>query len=112
MRSDLEITEHGVFPKELVTAQVVDEVNNPKHYKLFPDMEAFDVIKASLSPSELRGYLKGNVLKYRLRAGEKGPADKCIAKANWYQARLFELQTAGEHPHDSLADRIQRQEQA
>ncbi|PRW29099.1 hypothetical protein CSB96_6697 [Pseudomonas aeruginosa] len=53
-------------------------------------MEAFDVIKASLSPDELRGYLKGNVLKYRLRAGEKGPAEKCIAKAEWYKARLFE----------------------
>ncbi|HBO4723828.1 TPA: DUF3310 domain-containing protein [Pseudomonas aeruginosa] len=94
MRSELEIIEHGVFPKEIVTAQSVDEVNNPKHYKLFPDMEAFDVIKASLSPDELRGYLKGNVLKYRLRAGEKGPAEKCIAKAEWYKARLFEQENA------------------
>ncbi len=94
MRSELEIIEHGVFPKEIVTAQSVDEVNNPKHYKLFPDMEAFDVIKASLSPAELRGYLKGNVLKYRLRAGEKGPAEKCIAKAEWYKARLFEQENA------------------
>ncbi len=93
MRSELEIIEHGVFPKEIVTAQSVDEVNNPKHYKLFPDMEAFDVIKASLSPDELRGYLKGNVLKYRLRAGEKGPAEKCIAKAEWYKARLFEQES-------------------
>ncbi|MFG9650956.1 DUF3310 domain-containing protein [Pseudomonas aeruginosa] len=94
MRPDLEITEHGVFPKAMVTHQSVDEVNHPQHYKLFPDMEAFDVIKASLSPAELSGYLKGNVLKYRLRAGEKGPAEKCIAKAEWYKARLFEQENA------------------
>lgn len=75
---------------EVVEIEIKDDINHPQHYKLFPDMEAFDVIKASLSPAELRGYLKGNVLKYRLRAGEKGPAEKCIAKAEWYKARLFE----------------------
>ena len=68
-----------------------DEINNPAHYQLFPGMEAIDVIRASLSPEEFAGYLKGNVLKYRLRAGDKGPADKCIAKAHWYQNRLWKL---------------------
>lgn len=77
-----------------IMKKIADEVNHQQHYKLFPDMEAFDVIKASLSPDELRGYLKGNVLKYRLRAGEKGPAEKCIAKAEWYKARLFEQENA------------------
>lgn len=67
-----------------------DDINNPKHYQLFPDMQAIDVIKASLTPAEYIGYLKGNALKYRLRAGDKGPAEKCIAKANWYQDRLRE----------------------
>lgn len=65
-----------------------DEINSPAHYMLFPDMEAIEVIKASLSPDEFRGYLKGSALKYRLRAGDKGPAEKCIAKAHWYQNRL------------------------
>lgn len=65
-----------------------DEINHPQHYQLFPDMEAIDVIEAALTPEEFRGYCKGNALKYRLRAGEKGPAEKCIAKANWYQNRL------------------------
>lgn len=67
-----------------------DEINSPSHYMLFPDMEAIDVIKAALTPEEFAGYCKGNALKYRLRAGEKGPADKCIAKANWYQRKLRE----------------------
>lgn len=65
-----------------------DEVNNPKHYKVFPDMEAIDVIEMTLETKELIGYYKGNILKYRLRAGEKGDAVKDIAKANWYKDRL------------------------
>ena len=68
-----------------------DEINNPKHYQLFPGMEAIDVIEAALTPAEFIGYLKGNALKYRLRAGDKGPAVKCIAKAHWYQNRLWNL---------------------
>lgn len=68
-----------------------DEINNPKHYDLFPDgMQAIDVIEAALTPEEFAGYLKGNFLKYRLRAGEKGPAEKCIGKAEWYRERLHE----------------------
>lgn len=67
------------------------DVNSPRHYRLFPDMEAIDVIEAALTREELVGYLKGNVLKYRLRAGEKGPPEKCIGKANWYRDRLNKL---------------------
>lgn len=66
-----------------------DEISNPKHYDLFPDgMQAIDVIEASLTPEEFAGYLKGNFLKYRLRAGEKGQAEKCLGKAEWYRDRL------------------------
>lgn len=69
-----------------------DDVVNPRHYDLFADgMQAIDVIEAALSPEEFAGYLKGSVLKYRLRAGEKGEAQGCLAKANWYRARLAEL---------------------
>lgn len=67
---------------------MTDEINSPSHYMLFPDMEAIDVIIAALTPEEFAGYCKGNALKYRLRAGAKGPAEKCIAKANWYQQKL------------------------
>lgn len=68
------------------------EINNPKHYDLFADgTQAINVIEAALTPEELVGYLKGSALKYRLRAGEKGEAQKCLAKANWYRARLAAL---------------------
>lgn len=70
---------------------MTDEINSPSHYMLFPDMQAIDVIKAALTPEEFAGYCKGNALKYRLRAGEKGPVEKCIAKACWYQNKLREV---------------------
>lgn len=68
-----------------------DEINYPKHYELAPGLEAWDVIKATLTREELRGYCLGNLLKYRLRAGEKGDAAKCLAKANWYRDQLREM---------------------
>lgn len=69
-----------------------DDVTNPAHYDLFPGQQAIDVIQAALTPEEFRGYLKGNALKYRLRAGEKGDPAKCLAKANWYRDRLWQEQ--------------------
>lgn len=65
-----------------------NDVTNPAHYDLFPGQQAIDVIQAALTPDEFAGYLKGNCLKYRLRAGEKGDPAQCLAKANWYRDRL------------------------
>ena len=70
---------------------MTDEINSPSHYMLFPGMESIDVIQKALTPDEFIGFCKGNALKYRLRAGEKGPAEKCIAKANWYQRKLRQV---------------------
>lgn len=68
-----------------------DPVNNPKHYKLFPDMEAIEVIRRTLSYQEYIGYLKGNALKYRLRAGDKGDTQQDIDKSNWYRKALRDV---------------------
>ena len=65
-----------------------DMVNKPPHYELWDGTEAFDIIKQVLTPEELQGYLKGNVLKYRLRAGKKDNTQQDIDKANWYQKKL------------------------
>lgn len=66
-----------------------DMINKPKHYMLFADgTEAIDIIKASLSSEEFQGYLKGNALKYRLRAGDKDDTQQDIDKSNWYRKRL------------------------
>ena len=66
-----------------------DLVNSPKHYDLFADgTKSFDVIRNTLTSDEYIGFLKGNILKYRLRAGKKGDASICIGKANWYADKL------------------------
>jgi hypothetical protein len=47
--------------------------------------EVIDLIHDYLTPEEFRGYCKGNILKYRLRAGHKGDATEDIAKAKQYE---------------------------
>ena len=66
-----------------------DPVNNPKHYDLFPGEQSIDLIEKCLTPEEFQGFLKGNCLKYRIRAGNKGELQQDIDKADWYQARLW-----------------------
>lgn len=73
------------------TGEHYDAVNNPKHYDFAPGIEAIDVIEATLTTEQFRGYLIGNSLKYRLRAGDKGDALQDIAKAKWYQDRVRKL---------------------
>lgn len=66
---------------------------NPDHYKT-GGLEVIDILKAKLSPEEFRGFLKGNSLKYLLRAEQKGGAED-YAKAMWYSSML-----AGKDPRD------------
>ena len=72
-----------------------DPVHHPNHYMLAPELEAIDVIRASLTPNEYMGYLKGSILKYRLRAGRKGEAEQDIAKSDWYRERAVEMERQG-----------------
>lgn len=74
--------------REKFPSESADPVNHPSHYQLFPNQEAIDVIEATLTPEEFAGYCKGNFLKYRLRAGEKGDTQQDIDKSNWYRNRL------------------------
>lgn len=65
-----------------------DPVKQPNHYLLFPDLEAIDVIRSTLTKEEFLGYCKGNFLKYRLRAGNKGDGktQEDIDKSNTYRS--------------------------
>lgn len=65
-----------------------DNVNHPKHYNMFCT-EVIDVIKACLTEEEFKGYLKGNMLKYRFRAGFKDNREEDLRKSNWYQDRVL-----------------------
>lgn len=46
--------------------------------------EAIDIIRATLGDDGFVAYCRGAALKYRLRAGKKGPAETDHAKAKWY----------------------------
>ena len=62
-----------------------DMVNSPPHYTK-GGIETIDYIQAKLSPEEYRGYLRGNLLKYASRLGDKDSDD--AGKAAWYAQRL------------------------
>lgn len=61
-----------------------EKVVSPSHYKLNNGVEAIDIIRASLSEAEFRGFCKGNVLKYLLRAGKKQGENTDLQKASRY----------------------------
>ena len=74
-----------------------DMVMNPKHY-MVGGYEAIDVIKAKLSPEEFRGYCKGNILKYIMRANYKGHHDQDCEKAEYYMEELTDALENKEAP--------------
>jgi len=73
-------------PAHTASVRVVDKaVHQPSHYKAFGE-EVIDIIKKTLSHDEFMGYIKGNWLKYRLRAGKKSKLTlQDIAKADKYE---------------------------
>lgn len=69
-----------------------NQVKDPSHYDIFPDGNAESIVEAVLSTEELRGWFKGNILKYRLRAGKKGDPIIDLDKAGVYEEWLKELE--------------------
>ncbi|UAK70945.1 DUF3310 domain-containing protein [Aeromonas enteropelogenes] len=65
-------------------------IKRPKYYNLFADdsLESIDAIRILLTPEEFKGFLKGNILKYRFRAGGKDDILQDIGKAKEYNAML------------------------
>jgi len=72
--------------KKEKSAKAVDKaVNQPSNYD-FADTTVQNLIELSFTHQEYMGWLKVNIIKYRMRAfkkGKVGPQD--IAKANEYQ---------------------------
>jgi len=64
-----------------------DTVNHPAHYTQGA-VECIEAIKASMTASEFRGYLKGNAMKYIWRYQHKGGVED-LKKARWYLDRLI-----------------------
>ena len=59
------------------------------HYKDMP-VQPWAVMEAVLTPSEFRVYLKGNIIKYTMRAGRKEGSDDA-GKARHYMQKLAEM---------------------
>ena len=60
------------------------------HYKDMP-MQPWHVMEAVLTPEEFKGFLKGNIIKYSMRAGRKDGTDDA-GKARHYAQKLREVQ--------------------
>ena len=60
--------------KSIIKCDKFDEVEKPQkdqHYKEFPELEAFKLMRDSFTSEQYRGFLLGNILKYRMRIGKK-----------------------------------------
>lgn len=82
-----------ITPQDIAGIVKPDVINSPKHYAVFEQLEAIQVIANSMTQDQFYGYCLGNILKYRLRAGGKDDVMQELGKADKYQ----ELYT--EHKH-------------
>jgi hypothetical protein len=64
-----------------------DNVNNPHHYN-HKGVECIAAIEASMEPSQFKGYLKGNIIKYLWRYEYKNGVED-LKKAQWYLNKLI-----------------------
>ena len=59
-----------------------------KHYELWKDLEVIELIEKVLTKEELIGACKFNILKYRLRVGNKDETGKELQKIKDYENYL------------------------
>ena len=64
---------------------MTEQVNHPSHYQLLENVEVIEVIASAMTKAEFKGFCLGNILKYRLRAGNKDALLQDIAKADFYR---------------------------
>jgi hypothetical protein len=65
-------------------------VEHPPHYTR-GNKEVIVVLQDALTTNEYKGFLKGNIIKYTLRAGFKDDKDMDLEKAKWYIDKLKEV---------------------
>jgi len=73
---------------EKESTQSLDMVNNPEHYNA-NGVECIDAIEESISAEEIKGYIKGNLMKYTWRYRYKGKPVEDLKKAEWYLKKLI-----------------------
>ena len=62
---------------------------NPNHYR-FGKLEAIEIMKDQLSAEEFKGFCKGLVMKYIMRADHKNGLED-YEKAKWYLDYLIKV---------------------
>ncbi len=61
-----------------------NQIEKPSHYNFFGE-DSMPLIEKILGTEGYLGFLKGNALKYRIRAGKKGKTEDDIKKAIYYE---------------------------
>lgn len=61
-----------------------DAVKSPKYYQVIEGVESIDIIASSMTCEQFKGFCLGNIIKYRMRAGNKDELNQDIEKANFY----------------------------
>ena len=89
-KCDSEILTRAILDKT-PPMRTEDNINHPSHYTQ-GGIECIVAIKASMTASEFRGYLKGNAMKYMWRYQLKNGVED-LRKAQWYLNRLIKEMT-------------------
>ena len=64
------------------------EYSENKDYYQQSAMQPIEVMQAIMTPEQFKGFLLGNIIKYRMRAGCKGDYEGDLKKARVYAAWL------------------------
>ena len=87
-----EVRLRGTDTYIVVKADKVQEVGkHDKHY-LESVVEPIKVMEKLFTKEELKGFIKGNILKYRLRMGHKDDIQKEMDKIRVYEQWLVKLE--------------------
>jgi hypothetical protein len=78
-----------MFERSLNGTTADDLQISGNHYKEMP-VQPWAVMEAVLTPEEFKGFLKGNIIKYSMRAGRKAGSDD-TSKAIHYRMKLKEI---------------------
>ena len=70
---------------------MTEQVKHPSHYQLLENVEVIEVIASAMTQEQFKGFCMGNILKYRLRAGNKDTLEQDIAKADFYRVLYDKL---------------------
>ena len=62
-----------------------DQIKSPKHYQILDGCESIEIIASSMTVEQWNGFCLGNIIKYRLRAGNKDKLEQDIGKADFYK---------------------------